>query len=201
MQWSGALRSPLAKQSHAVKGNVLRRMASTPPYLFIFAFLAKKGADRLKRDLNSHPGRPARESPCKAGQITAPFLFSFPIVFNRTGIGCPFLPVGRQKKGPGCLLRGWKVCSSLRDWTETYWRLVGLTTQEVTTCMTLWPPWEATEHRVAPSDMTDCILVQHWATQPPPTSPHTGQCSGLRGFISLLTDLERNVESKLSKKV
>lgn len=45
----------------------------------------------------------------------------------------------------------------------------------------------------------DCILVQHCATQPPPTNPHTGQCSGLRGFISLPTDLERNFGKQVER--
>lgn len=190
---------PPAKQSHAVKGKVLKRTLSALPYLFIFTFLAEKGADRLKRDLNSHPGG-LQESLCKAGQITATFLFSLLILSHRTGIRCQFLPAARQKKGHRCLLRGWRLCVSGRDWTETYWRLAGLTPQEVTTCQTLWPPWDATEHRVAPSAMTAFWYSTALPSLPPPT-PTQVSAVDWEGSLAYPPIWRGTLESKLSKKV
>lgn len=80
----------------------------------------------------------------------------------------------------GCLLRGWKLCLSLRDSTEIYKRLDDLTTREVATCMALSPPWAAAKHPV---------IRLHFSTAlcSPPC-----QCSGQRGLVSLVTALRWN---------
>lgn len=84
----------------------------------------------------------------------------------------------------GCLLRGWKLCLSLRDSTEIYKRLDNLTTREVATCMALSPPWAAAKHPVIRLHFSTALCC--------PALPPPCQCSGQRGLVSLVTALRWN---------
>lgn len=155
------LHNPQQSIHHAAKVNMLKIIMSIRPYLFICTFLAKKGASGLRRDLNSNPGGwPARESLCKAGQITITFVFSFPILFNRAGVRCRF-HWGLAKEGVWVPSESMKV---VFEFKRLNW--VRRVEDWLTSILRRWQPAWLYDHPEMPltivwSRLHDCILVQY----------------------------------------